>query len=94
MGGGGEFGAYSGGLERINLSAVIPGRREAASPESISTAWDYGFRARAYGAPRNDADRGTTAERDPAARGFTKLYLRDTGGKTPAASFPGAGTTA
>jgi hypothetical protein len=29
-----------------------------------------------------------------ATRGFTKLYLRDTGGKTPAASVPGAGTTA
>jgi hypothetical protein len=29
------------------LSAVIPGRREAASPESITTAWGYGFRARA-----------------------------------------------
>src|SRR5712692_7463278 len=30
----------------------------------------------------------------PAAPGFTKLYLRDTGGKTPPASFPSAGTTA
>ena len=37
-----------------NLSVVIPGRREAASPESITTAREYGFRARAFGAPRND----------------------------------------
>jgi hypothetical protein len=33
---------------------VIPGRREAASPESITTTWEYGFRACAYGASRND----------------------------------------
>jgi hypothetical protein len=29
------------------INAVISGRREAASPESITTAWGYGFRARA-----------------------------------------------
>jgi molybdate transport system substrate-binding protein len=34
--------------------SVIPGRRTAASPESISSDRDYGFRARAFGAPRND----------------------------------------
>jgi molybdate transport system substrate-binding protein len=34
--------------------SVIPGRRIAASPESISSDRDYGFRARAFGAPRND----------------------------------------
>jgi hypothetical protein len=34
---------------------VIPGRRKAAGPESITTNRDYGFRARAFGAPRNDA---------------------------------------
>ena len=28
-----------------NLSIVIPGRREAASPESITTGLGYGFRA-------------------------------------------------
>jgi len=28
-------------------SFVIPGRREAASPESITTSQEYGFRARA-----------------------------------------------
>ena len=33
---------------------VIPGRREAASPESILAGGGYGFRARAIGAPRND----------------------------------------
>jgi hypothetical protein len=33
---------------------VIPGRRAAASPESILRIGDYGFRARAFGAPRND----------------------------------------
>jgi ATP-dependent helicase HrpB len=35
-------------------SAVIPGRREAASPESIDEGGGYGFRARAFGASRND----------------------------------------
>jgi hypothetical protein len=29
------------------INAVIPGRREAASPESITTIRVYGFRARA-----------------------------------------------
>jgi hypothetical protein len=38
----------------MNCLMVIPGRREAASPESILPALGYGFRARAYGAPRND----------------------------------------
>jgi hypothetical protein len=33
---------------------VIPGRREAANPESINAGWDYGFRVRAFGASRND----------------------------------------
>ncbi len=36
------------------LSIVIPGRRAAASPESILRSMGYGFRARAFGAPRND----------------------------------------
>jgi hypothetical protein len=47
------------------LSIVIPGRRAAASPESILRSVGYGFRARAHsasktrvnalmGAPRND----------------------------------------
>ena len=36
------------------LFSVIPGRREAASPESITPICDYGFRARAFGASRND----------------------------------------
>src|SRR5262249_20759306 len=35
-------------LSRLTLSTVIPGRREAASPESITTAWEYGFRACAW----------------------------------------------
>jgi DNA helicase-2/ATP-dependent DNA helicase PcrA len=40
-------------------TAVIPGRREAADPESITTIQDYGFRARAEdGAPRNDESFG------------------------------------
>jgi hypothetical protein len=30
---------------RRNLSTVIPGRREAASPESITPDFGYGFRA-------------------------------------------------
>jgi len=34
---------------------VIPGRREAASPESIFTDRGYGFRAHAFGVSRNDA---------------------------------------
>src|ERR1044071_2070238 len=35
---------------------VIPGRREAAGPESraVGIACHYGFRVRAFGAPRND----------------------------------------
>jgi hypothetical protein len=36
---------------------VIPGRREAANPESILPDWGYGFRARAFGASRNDENR-------------------------------------
>jgi hypothetical protein len=32
---------------RRDRATVIPGRREAASPESITTAWNYRFRARA-----------------------------------------------
>ena len=48
------------------LSVVIPGRRAAANPESITTDQEYGFRVRAgachraglwpdpVGAPRND----------------------------------------
>jgi hypothetical protein len=35
-------------------TVVIPGRREAPGPESIFTDRGYGFRARAFGAPRND----------------------------------------
>jgi len=37
-----------------SLSFVIPGRREAANPESILRSRDYGFQARAFGASRND----------------------------------------
>jgi len=38
-------------------NAVIPGRREAASPESITPdAAEYGFRARSSGPPRNDEE--------------------------------------
>ena len=38
---------------------VIPGRREAASPESIFQGGGYGFRARAFGASRNDNNSGS-----------------------------------
>ncbi len=41
------------------LDAVIPGRREAASPESIFQGGGYGFRARAFGASRNDNNSGS-----------------------------------
>jgi hypothetical protein len=34
------------------LVAVIPGRRTAPGPETKAAA--YGFRARAFGTPRND----------------------------------------
>ncbi len=34
---------------------VIPGRRKAANPESILRSRGYGFRARAFGASRNDS---------------------------------------
>jgi hypothetical protein len=53
-------------LERSYV-AVIPGRREAAGPESMNTGRAgvcsvrvHGFRARAFGAPRND-ERGSGA---------------------------------
>jgi hypothetical protein len=36
---------------------VIPGRREAANPESILRSRGYGFRVRAFGASRNDSIR-------------------------------------
>jgi len=43
------------------MHSVVPGRREAASPGTITTclsdqltAPEYGFRARAFGRPRND----------------------------------------
>jgi hypothetical protein len=41
------------------LSVVIPGRREAAGPESsnIGISCFSGFRVRAFGAPRNDRRR-------------------------------------
>ena len=43
---------------------VIPGRREAASPESIIlNAAVYGFRARAFGASRNDGVKNAEAIR-------------------------------
>ena len=38
----------------MNLSGVIPGHREATNPESILPSRGYGFRVRAFGAPRND----------------------------------------
>src|SRR5712692_6480618 len=50
-----------------DLSAVIPGRPEGPGPESILPAGGYGFRARAFGAPRNDADGSISAERALAA---------------------------
>jgi hypothetical protein len=37
---------------------VIPGRREAASPESIFADGGYGFRARPFGPSRNDESMG------------------------------------
>ena len=38
---------------------VIPGRREAASPESIFADSGYGFRARPFGPSRNDENMET-----------------------------------
>jgi DNA helicase-2/ATP-dependent DNA helicase PcrA len=39
-------------------TAVIPGRRDAADPESITSTQDHGLRVRAEdGAPRNDSER-------------------------------------
>src|SRR5712691_3036683 len=45
-----------------DLSVVIPGRPEGPGPESILPAGGYGFRARAFGAPRNNADGSISAE--------------------------------
>jgi error-prone DNA polymerase len=36
------------------LASVIPGRPEGSGPESITSDREYGFRARAFSAPRND----------------------------------------
>jgi hypothetical protein len=36
-----------GERKRAEFSLVIPGRRVAASPESITTGWEYGFLVRA-----------------------------------------------
>jgi len=41
----------------MTTTVVIPGRREAANLESITPVRDYGFRARAFGASRNDGDK-------------------------------------
>src|SRR5436190_799420 len=41
--------------DRNSAPSVIPGPSEARSPESIITGGGYGFRARAFGAPRNDS---------------------------------------
>jgi hypothetical protein len=38
-----------------NIDSLIPGRAEGASPESISTDSEYGFRTAAFGGFRNDA---------------------------------------
>ena len=43
-------------MNRVPAS-VIPGRREAASPESMTTALEYGFRVRPFGPSRNDSGR-------------------------------------
>ena len=52
---------HTGGAAR---SDVIPGRAEGASPESITTDNDDGFRARGLApAPRNDADAALPAAR-------------------------------
>ncbi len=40
----------------LNPPLVIPGRAEGASPESITTAAEYGFRARRFAVPRNDVE--------------------------------------
>jgi len=40
--------------DKASGPAVIPGRRIAASAESITPVSDYGFRAPAFGRPRND----------------------------------------
>ena len=54
---------------RCRKHGVIPGRRAAASPESIATslssqtnAGEYGFRAPAFGRPRNDRLRSVESD--------------------------------
>jgi hypothetical protein len=42
---------------------VIPGRRAAANPESILCSRGYGFRARAFGASRNDGVKRSGVDR-------------------------------
>ena len=44
-------------------SAVIPGRRDAANPESIIFAGEHGFRAPAFGASRNDDNTRKSSEK-------------------------------
>ena len=40
--------------ERATTNPVIPGRRAAANPESITSDGAYGFRVPTCGRPRND----------------------------------------
>src|SRR5437016_3568182 len=60
--------------------AVIPGRAKGASPESITTAWAYGFRARRFAARRNDGGevRGNRPKRgSPAAAEHLNVEIAD-----------------
>jgi hypothetical protein len=40
--------------ERATTNPIIPGRRAAANPESITSDGVYGFRVPTCGRPRND----------------------------------------
>jgi urease accessory protein len=51
----------SGRGARKRSSDVIPGRPEGLDPQSITTSDEYGFQARSFAAPRNDAKSDSAA---------------------------------
>jgi hypothetical protein len=61
-------------MRRDSLS-VIPGRRKAASPKSIFQNRGHGFRARAFGASRNDNNQGDLMPFLPLETSFSNSML-------------------
>ena len=84
--------AAAAGAEHGAPSAVIPGRREAASPESITATGSMDSGLAPEGAPRNDAaDECPHARRTSAASATTTS--RSTAGAAPRSTTSCASTT-